>query len=150
MASLQQNKELADLIEKMKINTDNAFNRLKERKREMIIEPVRYESQNFKFNQFEGVYDIQKSILEKAANEIRKQREDQVMDRLAKLGFKFETREQFYDFAKARLTLVTSEMNPNYFELYLDNGGICVATWWNTFKINQEENRFTILSGEPE
>ena len=75
--------------------------------------------------------DLQSQIIYNLAEKLNQLRENQIIERLNSLGFKFDNRSDLVQFATKRLTLIVSE---HVKKLILDNETL-VAQWDDTLNI---------------
>ena len=69
------------------------------------------------------------------------EREAQIVNRLAKAGYIFDSKDALYAFIKEHMTLVKYQERPNYQEILLDGK---LFAWWETeLDLNFDHNTHT-------
>ena len=89
-----------------------------------------------------GVCD---EIIGQTISEIHREREAQIIKALKDRGYDFQDRNELEFFAKTRCQVI-SFMNSSRKILAVDGKPIC--EWWDTFRLERDENKFTYIVGE--
>lgn len=94
----------------------------------------------------EETFNIIDEIHNRLLNDLFYKREQQVLQRLAELGFTFHDNFEKNKFYKERLTLYTFQDKPYYRELILD-GSKLIACWDDTPCIENDGQKITVTLG---
>lgn len=92
--------------------------------------------------------DMIEDIIQKQIDALIKKREDQVLEKLASMGFTFSDEYEKRAFAKDRLTIVTHSDRPHEKHLFVD-GKIPVCWWSDEPNFTVNGNTFTMTLGSP-
>lgn len=91
----------------------------------------------------EQSFDLMSNLVNSKIKELMQKREEQILARLAQLGYTFSNEVQKQEFAKTRLTIHTYSDKPKWRELYLDKTHL-IASWWETVDFSGD----TIIAGK--
>jgi hypothetical protein len=96
---------------------------------------------DFEIEKLSHTFQIMSDFYQKVSREFNLKLENYIKDNLFKLGFKFSNNIEFYDFTEKRITRISFEENPNYYEFYvdyvnLDNKGLFIGCYSDDFEMN--------------
>jgi len=96
-------------------------------------------------NEIPNLSDINDYLFKKVIESINTKRENQIIERLGHLGYKFKNMDKFLKFLNKRCQLIKKA--DSECTLLLDEKTV-IASWYETYEVNHQRNTIYIVSGK--